>query len=74
MQTPSPTKYVYQIRCRNGAIVENLQIYGKDEEEARRKLQQMYHHCEILDERVAQSERLGTASFEDVLNLITESR
>ena len=74
MQAQALTKYVYQIRCRNGAIVENLQIYGKGEEEARRKLQQMYHHCEILDERVAQPERIGAASFEEVLNLITESR
>ncbi len=71
MQAPSLAKYVYQIRCRNGAIVENLQIYGRDQEDARRKLQQMYHHCEILEERVAQPERVGAVSYEDVLSMIT---
>lgn len=70
MQAPAMTKYVYRIRCRNGAVVDNLQIVGRDEEEAKRKLQQMYQHCEILDTRLAQAERVGT-SYEDVLNLIT---
>ncbi len=74
MQAPALTKYVYQIRCRNGAMVDNLQIYGRNQQEARRKLQQMYHHCEILEERVAQAERMGAVSYEDVLNIITENR
>lgn len=64
------TKYVYQIRSRNGAIVDNLQIYGRSEEEATRKLQQMYLNCEILDSRVLTPERTGNSSYEDVLNLI----
>ncbi|HSH54886.1 MAG TPA: hypothetical protein VK974_01035 [Methylophilaceae bacterium] len=74
MQAPAMTKYVYQIRCRNGAIVENLQIYGKDEDEAKRKLQQMYHNCEILNARVARPDRVGGASYEDILNMISSGR
>jgi len=73
MQAPAMTKYVYQIRCRNGAVVDNLQIYGRDEEEAKRKLQQMYHNCEVLDVRIARAERVGVTSYEDVLSLITDS-
>jgi len=73
MQAPFMTKYVYQIRCRNGAIVDNLQIYGRDEDEAKRKLQQMYHNCEILTSRIARPDRVGGASYEDILNLISKN-
>jgi len=70
MHAPLITKYVYQIRSRNGSIVENLQIYGRNEEEAKRKLQQMYRNCVILDSHIALPERPGHSSYEDVLNLI----
>jgi len=68
------TKYVFQVRSRNGAVVDNLQIYGRDEDDAIRKLQQMYRHCEILDSRIASPERVTNSSYEDVLNLIAKSR
>lgn len=74
MFAPLMTKYVYQIRSRNGAIVENLQIYGRDEAEAKRKLQQMYRNCEILETRVVTPERAANSSYEDVLNLIASGR
>ena len=74
MFAPLMTKYVYQIRSRNGAIVDNLQIYGRDEAEAQRKLQQMYRNCEILDAKVVTPERAANSSYEDVLNLIASGR
>lgn len=70
MRPPMMTKYVYQIRSRNGAIVDNLQIAGRDEEEARQKLQQMYLHCEILETRMLSPDRSGSSTYEDVLSLI----
>ncbi|MDP3087264.1 MAG: hypothetical protein Q8M99_03590 [Methylotenera sp.] len=70
MQPLNLTKYLYQIRSRNGAIVDNLQIYGRTEDEARVKLNQMYHHCEILSTQVAMFDRSLHASYEDVLDLI----
>lgn len=70
MHAPLITKYVYQIRSRNGSVVENLQIYGRSEEEAKRKLEQMYRNCVILDSRVALPERTSHSSYDDVLNLI----
>jgi hypothetical protein len=73
VKPPSRTKYIYRIRSRNGAIVENLQIYGKDAEDAKRKLMQMYINCEILEEKVLQPEHHGNGSFEDVINLIVSS-
>ena len=74
MHAPLMTKYVYQIRSRNGAIVDNLQIYGRTEEEAIRKLQQMYRNCEILDSRVILSERSAYSNYEEVLTLIASGR
>ncbi|HEY8354955.1 MAG TPA: hypothetical protein VIK69_08075 [Methylophilaceae bacterium] len=74
MHAPLMTKYVYQIRSRNGAIVDNLQIYGRNEEEALRKLQQMYRNCEILDSRVISPERSTYSNYEEVLSLIASGR
>ena len=74
MFAPLMTKYVYQIRSRNGAIVDNLQIYGRDEAEAQRKLQQMYRYCVILDSKIVTPERAANSSYEDVLNLIASGR
>ena len=73
MHAPLITKYIYQIRSRNGAIVDNLQIYGRDAEDAQRKLQQMYRHCEILETRVVSPERTSTSSYEDILSLISSN-
>jgi hypothetical protein len=65
-----PVKYVYQIRSRNGVVVNNLQIYGATEEDARKKLEKMYQHCEILSVGIATSEHSGSTSYEDVLDII----
>lgn len=66
-------KYVYQIRSRNGVVVDNLQIYGRDEAEARLKLQKMYMHSEILDCRVLSGAKAATSNYEDILDLIVKS-
>ncbi len=71
MPVPHATKYVYRIRCSNGALVEHLQIYGETESHARERLMQMYHHCEVLEVVVAAatSRQLST-EFVDVLSSI----
>lgn len=66
-----PLKYVYQIRSRNGVVVNNLQIYGRTEEEAREKLMQMYHHCEILACNMV-AEHYASSNYEEVLDVITK--
>ncbi len=70
MKPPARTKYIYKIRSRNGSIVDNLQIYGKDAEDAKRKLLQMYIKCEILEENIVQPTISGTSSFESVIDII----
>ncbi len=72
-QMSSPAKYCFRIRTRNGAVVDNLSIYGKDEPEAGRKLRQIYLGCEILESRrlAATSLRSGPLTYEDVVDLIS---
>ena len=67
-----PVKYIYQIRSCNGVIVNNLQIYGRTEEEARQKLEQMYRNCEILESGVAPVEHNGHFNFEDIMDTISK--
>lgn len=72
MQAPVVPKFAFRIRTRVGRVVDNLMIPGPDEVEARRRLHQIYHGCEILDcvcHRGAV--RTPVANFEEVVNLIT---
>ena len=74
MQQPSSfAKYGFRIRTRNGAVVDNLSICGKDESDAERKLRQIYLGCEILESRrqVVPVPRSGPLTYEDVVDLIS---
>lgn len=51
MQPLLVTKYGFRIRTRHGGVVDNLLIYGRDEQEAMTKLRQIYHDCEVLETR-----------------------
>jgi hypothetical protein len=67
------SKFGFRIRTRHGLIVENLLIQGRDQDDAERKLRQMYLHCEILDRIVpSQDKRALRASFEEVVSLVTK--
>lgn len=72
MQSPAFTKYGFRIRTRVGMTVDNLLIQGRDESEARRKLQQMYRDCEVL-ECVCQpgTGRGASTSYEEILGLLS---
>ena len=41
-------KYEFSIKTRSGQFIERLSIMGQSQEDAERKLNQMYHHCEII--------------------------
>ncbi len=68
------TKYAFQVRSRNGVVVDNLQISGHDEEDAIRKLRQMYPHCEVLESKIVSPERASNSSYEEVLSLIVNAQ
>lgn len=66
-------KYVFRIRTKNGVTVEGLAIFGRDEDEARQKLWQIYRGCEILECRLLVASlrnRSGSINYEDVVDLI----
>lgn len=76
MQTALITKYLFRIRTRNGVLVENLSIFGRDEAEARHKLCCIYHDCEVLlceMQRPSPVGRSGHLNYEDVVDLIIAS-
>ena len=66
-------KFGFRIRTRGGSLVDNLTIQGRDQEEAERKLRQVYHHCVVLESREIQDSAPADASdFEGVISLIAE--
>lgn len=73
MHTAMNAKFGFRIRTRNGAVVDNLTISGRDEPEAERKLRQIYLGCEILETRrlLIQAPRNGPLTYEDVVDLIS---
>jgi hypothetical protein len=74
MQHAQSTKFGFRIRTRNGSVVDNLSIFGKDEPDAERKLRQIYMGCEILEAKrlVIQATRSGPVTYEDIVDLIAE--
>jgi hypothetical protein len=74
-QPSSTTKYGFRIRTRDGLMIENLMIHGRDEGDAQRKLMQMYRHCEVLEcqpQRPAASAAARLATFEEVIELVAK--
>ncbi|MDP1636365.1 MAG: hypothetical protein Q8L69_16990, partial [Gallionellaceae bacterium] len=63
------------IRTRDGLPIARLMILGKDQEEAERKLMQMYHHCEIIncasDHQVTVKKRQNTF-IESITSLLAK--
>lgn len=68
-------KYGFKIRTRGGMVVDNLTIPGRDQQEAERKLQQIYRHCEILEARPVHSGmREDAMDVDGILSLISRQR
>ena len=73
MQSSSITKYCFRIRTRDGVVVDNLSIFGQSEEDACRKLRQIYNDCEIIESHCQQgmpTGRHGNMNYEEVVDLI----
>lgn len=69
-------KYVFRIRTRNGLILDNLTVQARERPEAERKINQIYHYCEILEcqENTAATGRTQVADVEGVIGLINDTR
>jgi hypothetical protein len=65
------TKFGFTIRTRDGLLVDNLAISGRDQVEAEGKLRQVYRHCKIVQVRViAGPVPDGSTDLESLINLI----
>ena len=70
-------KFGFRIRTRSGMVVDNLLVQARDRGEAERRIQQIYHYCEILEcleANPAQRAVPGTADVEGVIALINDTR
>lgn len=48
-------KYDFSVKTREGQKLESIVLFGRDRDDAERKLRQMYRHCEILRCDIRQS-------------------
>jgi hypothetical protein len=66
-------KFDFSIQTRDGQRIESIVIAGRDQEDAERKLRQMYRHCQVVHCRIKSDERQGQpASVEEILSLISK--
>ena len=68
-------KFDFAVQTRSGQKIESIVIAGRDQEDAERKLRQMYRQCDVLRCIVKESEEKlrQAASVEDILTLISKS-
>jgi len=66
-------KFDFSIRTRDGQKVESVQIYGKDQQDAERKLRQMYIYCEVMNCKTIDTNNKHSHStdIEELLSLIS---
>lgn len=67
-------KFEFSVLTRDGQKVDSILIAGRDQEDAERKLRQMYHHCQVTLCEVrpdSQRQSLQAASVEEILSLIS---
>ena len=66
-------KFGFKIKTRNGLIVDNLLLQARDQEEAERRLRQMYMGCEILEMRVVEPEaQADSTDLDGIISLISK--
>ncbi|MBK6394055.1 MAG: hypothetical protein IPF73_04710 [Betaproteobacteria bacterium] len=65
-------RYGFSIKTRHGQRVENIHIMAGSQDDAERRLRQMYHHCEILECREqAVPRRVDTLDVEGIIGMIS---
>lgn len=68
-------KYDFSIRTRNGQHIDSVVILGRDQQDAERKLNQMYRYCEVLSCEIRKQEDFRSQqaiSVEDIITLISK--
>ncbi|GAB5606248.1 hypothetical protein [Sideroxyarcus sp. TK5] len=68
-------KYDFSIRTRDGQHIVSVVISGRDQQDAERKLNQMYRYCEVLTCEIRKQEDhrpQQAISVEDIITLISK--
>jgi len=67
-------RFDFSIRTRGGQRIESLVIGGIDQQDAERRLNQMYRYCEILrcEAKDGGIKQTDSSSVEDILSLISK--
>jgi hypothetical protein len=64
-------KFGFRIKTRGGLSVDNLIVQARDQEEAERKINQIYVHCQIVECKELHSSAPEEASdLEGIISLI----
>jgi len=67
-------KFALRIRTRSGLPVDNLVVHARDREEAEKRINQMYLHCEILECKELQAAiREEDMDFENIITMISRT-
>ncbi len=65
-------RYGFNIRTKHGQRVDNITIMAATQDDAERRLRQMYHHCVIVDcQEQSIPRRLDTLDVTGVIGLIS---
>jgi hypothetical protein len=65
-------RFGFNIKTRHGQRVDNILIMAATQDDAERRLRQMYHHCQIVDcQEHSVPRRLDTLDVEGVISLIS---
>ena len=68
-------KFDFSVQTRTGQKIDSIVIAGRDQEDAERKLRQMYRQCDVLRCTVKEidEKQRQVSSVEDILTLISKS-
>jgi hypothetical protein len=67
-------RFGFNIRTRHGQPVDNIQIMAATQDDAERRLRQMYHQCVIVDcHEQSVPRRYEALDVDDVIGLISAS-
>jgi len=67
-------RYGFNIKTKHGQRVENILIMAATQDDAERRLRQMYHYCEIVEcHEFSVPRRVDTLDVEGVIGMISAS-
>ncbi len=67
-------RYSFKIRTRNGLILDSLMVQAINRTEAERRINQIYHHCEVVE--CSENPAAGkepAADLDQVISLISST-